>query len=39
MTEKYEPTQLGGYRYVVRAVLWLIYLAVVVGLIIWWVNT
>ena len=29
----------GSYRFVVRAVLWVIYLAVVVGLILWWVNT
>jgi hypothetical protein len=29
----------GTYRYVLRSVLWCIYLAVVVGLILWWVNT
>jgi len=30
---------LDGYRYVLRAVLWIIYLLVVVGLIVWWVST
>jgi hypothetical protein len=29
----------GSYRFVIRGVLWVIYLAVVVGLIIWWVRT
>lgn len=30
---------MGSYRYVLRAVLWVVYLAVVVSLIVWWVNT
>jgi hypothetical protein len=29
----------GSYRFVVRGVLWVIYLAVVLWLIVWWVNS
>jgi hypothetical protein len=29
----------GSYRFVIRAVLWVIYLAVVASLIVWWVKT
>lgn len=32
-----EPV--GSYRYVIRAVLWVIYLAVVLALVLWWVRT
>lgn len=31
--------EIGTYRFVIRAVLWVIYLAVVLALIVWWVRT
>lgn len=31
--------EIGTYRFVIRAVLWCIYLAVVLAVIIWWVRT
>ena len=33
----FEPV--ATYRFVIRAVLWVIYLAVVLALVIWWVRT
>jgi hypothetical protein len=29
----------GSYRFVIRGVLWVIYLAVVLAFILWWVKT
>jgi hypothetical protein len=29
----------GSYRFVIRTILWVIYLAVVASLIVWWVKT
>lgn len=31
--------EIGTYRFVIRAVLWVIYLAVVLAVIVWWVRT
>jgi hypothetical protein len=36
---KYEAQSITGYRFVIRMVLWLIYLGVVGGLVFWWINT
>jgi len=37
--KRYDAEAVTGYRFVVHGVLWVIYLAVIAGLIYWWVRT